>query len=117
MLLQHVRHGNGVHDGCQHTHGVAVGTLHFPAAVFHAPPEVAAADDQSDLNPQIVALTDDLAHRMNLGKIQAHRQIVRNRLAQSLAAELQQNAPVFDCRQSDPHSFSQYHILSYFNIR
>ena len=73
-------------------------TLHFAAAVLHAPPEIAAADDQADLDTQIMTLTDNLTHGVNLGKIQAYRYILGNALAQGFAAELQQNPPIFCIR-------------------
>ena len=98
VLLQHIRHGNGVHNRGQHSHGIAVRTLHFAAAVLHAPPEIAAADDQADLDTQIMALANHFTHGVNLGKIQAYRHILGNALTQGFAAELQQNPPIFCIR-------------------
>ena len=62
MLLQGICHSDAVHDSGQHTHGIAVGPLHFIRAILHAPPEVAAADDQTDLYTLFMALADDLTH-------------------------------------------------------
>ena len=52
MLLQGICHSDAVHDSGQHTHGIAVGPLHFIRAILH----------QANLYTLFVALADDLTH-------------------------------------------------------
>ena len=50
LLFHHIGHGKAVHHGRQHTHVVGARAGHFALTVFHAAPEVAAADDDAHLH-------------------------------------------------------------------
>jgi len=47
-MLKGIGESEGVHDGGEHTHMVGSGSVHIAAR--NAAPEVAAADDKTDLN-------------------------------------------------------------------
>ena len=87
LLLQHVRQRHAVHGRSQHPHVVGTGTLNVTLAVLHAPPEVAAADDNADLHAHVHALLDDVRHLTQHLKVQAEVLLAR----QCLAADLQQH--------------------------
>ena len=70
-------------------------SLHLIRAVLHAAPEVAAADDKTNLNTQLVALLDGFAHGVNHAIIQPPVLLS----GKGLTAELQQDTLVFDLRQ------------------
>ena len=117
MLLQGIRHGNGIHNGGQHTHGIGMAALQLAGTVLDAPPEVAAANDQAHLDTHLHALLDGGANRVNLVKIQTETVTGSSLFTQRLTADLQQDALVLDLRHEDSHSFSNSnHILSYFNV-
>ena len=66
---------------------VGTGALNVALAVFHAPPEVAAADDHAHLDAHGHALLDDVGHPAHNLEIQAEVLVA----GQSLAADLQQH--------------------------
>ena len=85
LLLADVRHCQTVHNRSQHTDVIGAGPLHFAAAaVLGAPPEVAAADDQTHLNAHVQTLLDDVAHLTNDLKIQTGMLVSRKGLAADL---------------------------------
>ena len=55
LLVEGVLHGEAVHHGAEHAHGIALGAVHAASRSRNAADEVAATDDESDLN----ALLDD----------------------------------------------------------
>ena len=59
--LEGVLQGEGVDDRGQHAHVVGLGAVHAGAGAGHAPPDVAAADDDGDLDVEVAADLDDLA--------------------------------------------------------
>ena len=65
--------------------------LDVALAVFHAAPEVAAADDDTHLNAHLVAALDDIAHLGNNVEVEAEVLVARQRLA----ADLEQHALIF----------------------
>ena len=62
-LLEGVLEGQGVDDRGQHAHVVGLGAVHAGAGAGHAPPDVAAADDDGDIDVEVAADLDDLARR------------------------------------------------------
>ena len=90
-LLEAVCNGKGVDAGRKHAHVVGSGALHTVAAVFHAAPEVAAADDDADLHAGFDTLFDHVAHAANHVKVQPAVRVAR----QCLAADFQQHPMIF----------------------
>ena len=84
MVLQRVRHSDGVHDGSQHTHGIPVGALHLIRTVLHAPPEIAAANYKPYLDIQVPALPDGFTDLVDHIKIQAPVSVPRKGLTADL---------------------------------
>ena len=109
LLLQHVGHGHAVHGGGQHAHVVGAGALDVALAVFHAAPEVAAANDHADLNAHGAAFLDDVGHPAHHLKVQAKVLVS----GQCLAADLQQHPLIFRFVHA---SRSYFIIQSYFAI-
>ena len=103
LLLQHVGHGHAVHGGGQHAHVVGTGALDVALAVFHAAPEVAAADDDAHLHTQLRARLDDVAHLTDHVKIQSRLLVTGKRLT----ADLEQDTPKlrFCSHKTSPHFF------------
>ena len=60
-LLEGVLQGQGVDDRGEHAHVVGLGAVHARAGAGHAPPDVAAADDDGDVDAEVAADVDDLA--------------------------------------------------------
>ena len=68
-LAEHVAHRKAVHAGCEHTHPVGADALDLARAVLDAAPEVAAADDDANLDAHLRALFDrsaDLGHKVEI---------------------------------------------------
>ena len=59
-LLERVLEGQGVDDRGEHAHVVGLGAVHARAGAGHAPPDVAAADDDGDVDVEVAADLDDL---------------------------------------------------------
>ena len=55
LLVEGVLHGEAVHHGAEHSHGVALGAVHAASGSGNSADEVAAADHERDLH----ALLDD----------------------------------------------------------
>ena len=91
--------------------------LHLAGAVLHAPPEVAAADDQTHLDTHIDTFLDGSGDRVHLGKIQTEAVTLDSLLTQCLTADLQQDALILQFIQKGSLLCKYLHILSYFNIR
>ena len=108
-LLEAIGNGQGVDDCGQHTHMVCTHALHFIAAVFETAPEVAAADHNADLHAGVHAALDHVAHLADHGKVKTPMCVA----SQSLAADLEQDALVFDllfCQEK--HSFALDYLYS-----
>ena len=103
LLLHDVGHGQTVHDGGEHTHMVGARAGHLALAVFHAAPEVAAADDDAYLHAQFGAGLDDIAHLPDDAEIQPCLLLT----GQRFAADLEQDAFIFGfCfHKTTPHFF------------
>ena len=91
LLLHDVGHGQTVHDRGEHAHVVGARTGHLALAVFHAAPEVAAADDDAHLHAQFGAGLDDVAHLTDDAEVQSRFLLT----GQRLAADLEQDAFIF----------------------
>jgi hypothetical protein len=76
-----------------------MGPLHLAAAVLDAPPEVAAADDQANLDTHIDTLLDGGADFADLLKIQTEAIALSGLLTQRFTADLQQDALIFQFLQ------------------
>jgi hypothetical protein len=60
-LLERVLQGEGVDDGGQHAHVVGLGAVHAGAGAGHAPPDVAATDDDGDVDAHAAGVDDLMA--------------------------------------------------------
>ena len=96
LLLQNVGHRHAVHRRGQHPHVVGTGALDVALAVFHAAPEVAAADDDAHLNAHLIAAPDDVAHLGNDVEVEAEVLVARQRLT----ADLEQHALILELRHT-----------------
>ena len=67
-LLERVLQGEAVDDRGEHAHVVGLGAVHAGAGAGHAPPDVAAADHDGDVDVEVAADLDDL-----LGELGARR--------------------------------------------
>ena len=47
-ILKHTLHGESVHDGCQHAHGIGLGAFHALRSASNTAENVAPADNQAD---------------------------------------------------------------------
>ena len=92
LLLEHIGDRHAVHRRGQHSHVVGTGALNVALAVFHAAPEVAAADDDAHLHTHVRALFDDVAHLGNDVEVEAEVLVARQRLA----ADLEQHALILE---------------------
>ena len=103
LLFHHIGHGKAVHHGRQHTHVVGARAGHFALTVFHAAPEVAAADDDAHLHAQLRARLDNVAHLTDHVKIQSRLLVTGKRLT----ADLEQDTPKlrFCSHKTSPHFF------------
>ena len=90
--MQGITHGQTVHHGCQHTHVVAHHAVHARFGKTGTTEQVAATDDQTDLNTQLNQLLDLLGHPIQ------HRRINAETLGalQGFTTQLQKNTSV--CR-------------------
>ena len=59
-VLQHALHGERIHHGGQHAHGVRLGALHAFCCPCHTAEYVAAADHKADLGPGFAGFLDGL---------------------------------------------------------
>ena len=59
-LLERVLQGQAVHHGGEHAHVVGLGTVHPRAGALDATPDVAATDDDGDVDVEVVAGGDDV---------------------------------------------------------
>ena len=89
--LEGVLQGEGVYHRAEHAHDVRGGTVHALAGTGGAPPDVAPADDDGDLDVELVAggadLIGEAAHSRGVDGL------VRQRARERLAGELE-NHPV-----------------------
>jgi hypothetical protein len=60
QLFEGVLEGKGVDGGRQHAHVVGLGAVHARTGARHAPPDVAAADDDRYVNLELATDIDDL---------------------------------------------------------
>ena len=95
MLFQRISHRDGVHHGAKHSHRVRVGALHPIRAILDAPPEIARADDQTDLHTHPGAFLNGVTQMVDNVKIQPAALFAR----QGLSTDFQQNTPVLDLTQ------------------
>ena len=95
---------------------VGTGALDVALAVFHAAPEVAAADDDAHLHTHVRALFDDVAHLGNDVEVEAEVLVARQRLA----ADLEQHALILELSHAHNLPFQEQvqiftaTILAYF---
>ena len=59
-LVECVLEGQRIDGGRQHAHVVGLGTVHARAGTRHAPPDVAAADDDRDVDLELATDFDNL---------------------------------------------------------
>ena len=59
-LVECVLEGQRIDGGRKHAHVVGLGTVHARAGTRHAPPDVAAADDDRDVDLELAADFDNL---------------------------------------------------------
>jgi len=98
-VLEGLLQGQRVDHRRQHAHVVAGGPVEAAPAGGHPPEDVAAADHDADVGPQLVDAADlvgDRAHHVEVDAIRALTQ-------QGLAAELEQDAPVLRARGAGRH--------------
>ena len=90
--MQGITHGQAVHDGRQHAHVVTHHAVHARLGKTGTTEQVAAANDQTDLNTQLNQLFDLLGHPLQ------HRWINAKTLGslQGFTTQLQKNTSV--CR-------------------
>ena len=116
LLLEHIGDRHAVHRRGQHAHVVGTGALDVALAVFHAAPEVAAADDDAHLHTHVRALFDDVAHLGNDVEVEAEVLVARQRLA----ADLEQHALILELSHAHNLPFQEQvqiftaTILAYF---
>ena len=89
-LFQGVLQGEGIDDGGEHPHVVAGGPFDAAFAAWQASKNIAAADDDDDLDAEIPHLADLLRHVLHGLRTDADAGLA----AERLAAELQQNPAV-----------------------
>ena len=110
-LLQAVGQCEAVNDRREHAHMIRPGPLHPVAAVLDAAPEVAAADNNADLHARLHTLLDHVADTADHIKIQAPVGVA----GQRLAADLQQDAPVFRLVHGIPLLIFQMSLFLFYN--
>ena len=72
QFLHSILHRQGIHDGCQHTHVVGGGAVNARRGCISAAPDIAATNDNGDLDAQIMDsldLTGDAAHRFSVDAV------------------------------------------------
>ena len=93
-LFEEVLQGQAVHDGAEHAHVVGAGAVHAALGEFGSAEEVAAADDDADLD--ILGgggdLTGDCGHDVGIDADLAS--------AEDLAGELEQNTAAMSAHRS-----------------
>jgi hypothetical protein len=90
LTLERVLHGERIDDRGEHAHLIGGHAIHAGLGETGAAEDVAAADDEPDLNPEADDLGDLDGDAADDGGIDA----VMLATEQSLAAQLQQNPPV-----------------------
>jgi hypothetical protein len=88
-LFERVLKDDGVHDGRQHAYVVGAGAVHVAGALGDAAEDVAAADDDRDLDAHLVVHGLDL---LGDGARHVHVNAVVLRAHQGLAGNFQQDA-------------------------
>ena len=89
--LEGVLQSQAVDDRGEHAHVVGLGAVHARAGAGHPPPDVAAADDDGDVDAELAADLDDLA-----GELLDHLAVDAVALVagERLAGELEEDALV-----------------------
>ena len=88
LLLERVLHGQPVDDGRQHAHVVARRAIHALGAGRHAAEDIAAADDDADLDAEALNFCDVRGNAGGDGGIDAEGLLAHQRLP----GQLQQDA-------------------------
>jgi hypothetical protein len=84
LALQDALHGERVHDRCQDAHVIGADPIHALGGARHAPEDVAAADDQSDLRTGFQAANDIVGDTADGREVDAELTTTHQRLARHL---------------------------------
>ncbi len=87
-MLKRVLHRQRIHNRCQHTHVIGLRAVHALRRARHPAEDVAAADDEADLQPLLLGRFDLLGHLQHEPGIDPELLIAH----QDFARQLEQDA-------------------------